>query len=155
MTQFANAIATLGPIGKRLPASGTAGSFVALPFGYYLLQISWMSLLFASILCLFIGVWSANHYGQTSGKKDASEVIIDEVAGQWITMLFIPATLGWVLAAFVAFRLFDILKPGPVKLAEQLKDGIGVMADDVVAAMLAGMVLLVLQVVIVLQSTAA
>ena len=152
MRQIAIQLATLGPIGKKLPAPGTAGSLVALPFGYFLLQISWLSLLVASILCLVIGIWSANHYGNTSGKKDASEVIIDEVAGQWITMLFIPASLGWVVVAFIAFRLFDILKPGPVKLAEQLKDGVGVMADDVVAAMLAGMVVLVLQVVVALQA---
>ena len=155
MTNFANTIATLGPIGKKLPAPGTAGSFVALPFGYFLLQISWVSLLVASLLCVVIGIWAANHYGRNSGKKDASEVIIDEVAGQWITLLFVPASLAWVLAAFVAFRLFDILKPGPVKLAEQLKDGTGVMADAVVAAMLAGMVLLVLQVIIVVSGTPA
>ena len=155
MLRFAMQTATLGPIGKHLPAPGTAGSLVALPFGYFLLQMSWLSLFVASILCLLIGVWSSNHYGRISGKKDASEVIIDEVAGQWITMLFIPATLGWVIAAFITFRLFDILKPGPVKLAEHMKEGVGVMADDVVAALLAGMVLMVMQVVVALQGTAA
>ena len=153
MHKFANQIATLGPVGTNLPAPGTAGSLVALPIGFFLLQVSWMTLFIASILCLILGVWAANHYGRSSGKKDASEVIIDEVAGQWITLLFVPASLVWVIAAFIAFRLFDILKPGPVKLAEQLKDGTGVMADDVVAAMLAGMVLLALQVAVALNGT--
>ena len=154
MTPVSHQIATLGPVGTKLPAPGTAGSFVALPAGFFLLQMSWHILLIASILCIFIGVWSSNNYGRQTGKKDASEVIIDEVAGQWITLLFVPATIGWVVAAFIAFRLFDILKPGPVKLAEQLKDGVGVMADDIVAAMLAGMVLLVIQVFIALNGAA-
>lgn len=140
--------ATLGPVGRVFPAPGTAGSLVALIVGYGLLQLGWLTLLIATIVSCVVGIWSANIYEHNSGKKDASEVVIDEVAGQWMTLLFVPASLPWALAAFLMFRLFDIIKPGPVKLAEQLPSGTGVMADDIVAASLAGMVLLALQVAV-------
>lgn len=71
--------------------------------------------------------------------------MIDEVAGQWITLLVVPFDWRWWIAAFVAFRLFDILKPGPVRLAERLPGGYGVMADDIVAGALAAACLLALQ----------
>ena len=146
-------IATLGPIGTSVPAPGTFGSLTALIAGYFILSAGWFLLAAATLIALIVGVWASNISEAQSGKKDASEVIIDEVAGQWITLLFVPASLVWVIAAFIAFRLFDILRPGPVKLAEQLKDGTGVMADDVVAALLAGMVLLALQVAVALNGT--
>ena len=141
-------LATLGPVGRVFPAPGTAGSLAALIMGYGLLQLGWVVLLTAALLISVAGIWAANLYEIHSGKKDASEVVIDEVAGQWLTLLFVPASLPWALAAFLMFRLFDIFKPGPVAFAEQLPSGTGVMADDIVAASLAGMVLLALQVAV-------
>lgn len=140
-------LATLGPIGK-LPAPGTAGSFAALFMGYWLLQFGWLSLFFGTIAVCIIGIHAADAYERATGKKDASEVIIDEVAGQWIALLALPtalegqALLIWFLAAFALFRFFDILKPGPVRKAEAYKGGWGVMADDIVAGILAAGILL-------------
>ena len=134
-------LATLGPIGYVRPAPGTIGSLVALGTGYMIASFS-LGVLVATILAVAIlGVFAAQRYGQRTGKKDSSEVIIDEVAGQWIPLVIIPLEVEWYLAAFLLFRFFDISKIGPVGHAEKFTGGIGVMADDLVAGILAAMVL--------------
>jgi phosphatidylglycerophosphatase A len=88
------------------------------------------------LIALFlIGTWAATRVVQITGKKDPRIVIIDEVIGQLITFLFIPAKLGWwtIVIGFLAFRFFDILKPYPANRLESLPTGLGVMADDVMA----------------------
>ena len=134
-------LATLGPIGHVRPASGTIGSLVALGTGYMIASFS-LGVLVAAILAVAIlGIFAAERYGQRTGKKDASEVIIDEVAGQWIPLIIIPLDVKWYIAAFLLFRFFDISKIGPVGYAEKISGGIGVMADDLVAGFLAAVVL--------------
>ena len=134
-------LATLGPIGYVRPASGTIGSLVALGTGYMIASFS-LGVLVAAILAVAIlGIFAAERYGQRTGKKDASEVIIDEVAGQWIPLVIIPLEVEWYVAAFLLFRFFDISKIGPVGHAEKFTGGIGVMADDLVAGILATVVL--------------
>ena len=134
-------LATLGPIGHLRPAPGTIGSLVALGTGYLIANIS-LGVLVAAILALSIlGVFAAERYGQHTGKKDASEVIIDEIAGQWIPLVIIPLEIGWYIAAFLLFRFFDISKIGPVGHAETFTGGVGVMADDLIAGILAALVL--------------
>ena len=134
-------LATLGPIGHVRPASGTIGSLVALGTGYMIASFS-LGVLVAAILAVAIlGIFAAQRYGQRTGKKDASEVIIDEVAGQWIPLVIIPLEVEWYLAAFLLFRFFDISKIGPVGHAEKFTGGIGVMADDLVAGILTAVVL--------------
>ena len=145
MTKFADILlcnlATLGPIGHLRLAPGTIGSLVALGTGYLIANLS-LGVLVAAILALSIlGTFAAERYGQRTGKKDASEVIIDEVAGQWIALIILPLDLWWFAAAFVLFRFFDITKIGPVGMAEQLSGGVGVMADDIVAGLLAALCL--------------
>ena len=144
MRQLACFIATLGPIGTKLPAPGTWGSLFALITGYFLLSHSWLLLAFATILALIVGLWSAGIYESVTTKKDASEVIIDEVAGQWSVLLVAPITIEGFIIAFLLFRFFDITKPFPVNKAEQIPGAIGVMADDIVAGGLAGMGILAL-----------
>lgn len=134
-------LATLGPIGHLRPAPGTIGSLVALGTGYLIAGFS-LGVLVAGILVLSImGIFAAERYGQRTGKKDASEVIIDEVAGQWIPLVIIPLEIEWYIAAFLLFRFFDISKIGPVGHAERFAGGVGVMADDLVAGILAALVL--------------
>ena len=134
-------LATLGPIGHLRPAPGTIGSLVALGTGYLIASFS-LGVLVAGILVLSImGIFAAERYGQSTGKKDASEVIIDEVAGQWIPLVIIPLEIEWYIAAFLLFRFFDISKIGPVGHAERFAGGVGVMADDLVAGILAALVL--------------
>ena len=145
MTKFADILlcnlATLGPIGHLRPAPGTIGSLIALGTGYLTASLS-LGVLVATILAISIlGIFAAERYGQRMGKKDASEVIIDEVAGQWIPLVIIPLDVTWYIAAFLLFRFFDISKIGPVGHAEKFTGGIGVMADDLVAGILAALVL--------------
>ena len=139
-------LATLGPVGRIRPAPGTWGSAVALlPAAALALSGNWLLEIGVVITCI-IGVKAADIYEAHSSKKDASEVVIDELVGQWIALLLVPPDWRWWLAAFVLFRLLDIVKPGPVKMAERLPGGLGVMADDVVAGVLASALLLVVQI---------
>ena len=134
-------LATLGPIGHLRPAPGTIGSLVALGSGYLIANFS-LGVLVAAILALSIlGIFAAERYGQRTGKKDASEVIIDEVVGQWIPLVIIPLEIDWYIVAFLLFRIFDISKFGPVGHAETFTGGVGVMADDLMAGILAALVL--------------
>ena len=134
-------IATLGPIGHLRPAPGTIGSLVALGTGYLIANFSLGVLVAAILLLSILGIFAAGRYGQRTGKKDASEVIIDEVAGQWIPLVIIPLEIDWYVAAFLLFRFFDISKIGPVGHAETFTGGVGVMADDLTAGILAALVL--------------
>lgn len=141
---IAHHIATLGPIGRTLPAPGSWGSLVALVSGYVIASYGFVAIAAATILVTMVGFWACEVYGRDTGKKDASEVIIDEVAGMWSVLLVTPLTLEGYVAAFLAFRLFDITKPFPVNKAEAIPGGAGVMADDLVAGGIAGLVMLVL-----------
>lgn len=134
-------LATLGPIGHFRLAPGTLGSLVALVSGYIIASYNLGALVVAILLISILGAFAAGSYQQSSGKKDAPEVIIDEVAGQWIPLIIIPLETNWYIAAFVLFRIFDISKIGPVGSAEQLPGGVGVMADDLVAGIFTALVL--------------
>ncbi|MDB2390097.1 phosphatidylglycerophosphatase A [Alphaproteobacteria bacterium] len=137
-------LATLGPIGHLRPAPGTWGSLAGVLSGVALMQLSSYLLEFALLIVIFVGIKAASIYARDTGKKDAPEVIIDEVAGQWIPLLVIPTDLkwpaycAWVAVAFVLFRFFDITKLGPIGMAEKISGGTGVMADDLVAGVFAG-----------------
>lgn len=138
-------LATLGPVGRFRPAPGSWGSAAAVLVAAGLVQLGGWTLEIAALIVCVLGVRAADTYDRETGSKDASDIVIDEVAGQWITLLVVPFDWRWWIAAFVAFRLFDILKPGPVRLAERLPGGYGVMADDIVAGALAAACLLALQ----------
>ena len=143
--RFWTALATLGPVGHIRPAPGSWGSATAILIAAGLVAMSGWLLEAALVAVCVVGVRAADVHEQVTGRKDASPVVIDEVAGQWTALLAAPFDWRWWLAAFVAFRVFDILKPGPVRLAERLPGGYGVMADDVVAGALAAAVLLAIQ----------
>lgn len=145
-----SSLSTLGPIGK-LPAPGTMGSIVAAITGALIaIYGGLVPLVVATVLVTAIGFPMANAHYRVTGQKDAGEVIIDEVGGQWLAMLPIPVApamtveyLVWVAVAFALFRLFDIWKPGPVRQAEKLQPyATGVMADDIIAGALAGAVIM-------------
>ena len=88
------------------------------------------------------GVWAASIVERSSGREDPSIVVIDEVAGQWITLAGVASFSwkGW-LAAFLLFRLFDILKPPPIRKLEKMHGGLGIMADDILAGVYGALVL--------------
>ena len=93
-------------------------------------------LLLVILLVALAGIWAATRAEKLLGKKDPGAVVVDEVAGQLITFLFVPWLTTWtwsVAAGFVAFRVFDIWKPYPVRRLEGLGGGLGIMADDMLA----------------------
>ena len=132
-------IATWFGSGLMPKAPGTWGTLAAMPFAYLItLCIGQDALLPASFVAFALGTWAAGAYAAASGKPDPSEVVIDEVAAIWLVLALVPFTfVGWALA-FAAFRLFDVVKPWPVSLADaKLKGGFGIMFDDIVAAIYA------------------
>ncbi|MBV8798746.1 MAG: phosphatidylglycerophosphatase A [Alphaproteobacteria bacterium] len=139
------AIATLFGIGHAGFAPGTVGSIVSLPLAYL---IAWsggrFALLLAAIIALAIGAWASELYARQVKSFDPKECVVDELAGQWVACAFAPVSLLAYALAFALFRLFDIWKPWPIRKIEHLHGGIGIMADDLVAAVFAGVVLAVL-----------
>ena len=143
-------VATLGPIGK-LPAPGTMGSLAAIILGAVItINLGVAALIIFIVAATIIGFPAADAHYRVTGIKDSGAVIIDEVVGQWLVLLVLPVAPGLSLSylvmlgiAFVLFRFFDIVKFGPVKKAESLPGAAGVMADDVVAGILAGLVIMI------------
>ena len=136
------AIATLGGVGHAPYAPGTAGSMVALPFAWLIAYSAGrFALLLAAVIALAIGAWASELYTAQTKRADPSECVVDELAGQWIACAFAPTTLLGYGLAFLLFRLFDMWKPWPIRAVERWHGGIGVMVDDVVAALVAGAIL--------------
>jgi phosphatidylglycerophosphatase A len=128
-------IATGAGLGYIPPAPGTMGALGGWAIATALLQWSSYPYTWLIILILtfgLLGVWASASVEAVWG-KDPSKVVIDEIIGIWISMLFLPP--GWIalIAAFILFRVFDIYKPLYIKKAEQLKGGWGIMADDAMA----------------------
>lgn len=123
-------------------ASGTVGSLVAVYFVWLTRGISVGVLIAVSLALLVIGVWAAGQTCQILKKKDASQIVMDEIVGMLITMVGIPITPYWLLVGFLLFRLLDIVKPSPAKyFDEKVPGGWGVMMDDVVAGIYGNIVL--------------
>ena len=139
------AIATLFGVGYARTAPGTVASAVALPFAYLIAFTGGrFALLVLAIVVLAIGAWASELYAAETKTFDPSECVVDELAGQWIACAFAPVSLGGYALAIVLFRIFDIWKPWPTRRVERLHGGLGIMADDVVAALMAGVILAVL-----------
>jgi len=144
MTRTSTLIATLGGVGRVPFAPGTVASFAALPFAWLLASYGGtLALLAATFLAAVIGTWACDAHARLANEPDPDECVADELAGQWLTFAFAPVSIGGLVLAFVLFRLFDVLKPWPIPLAERLKGGLGIMADDVVAAVMAGLLIAV------------
>jgi phosphatidylglycerophosphatase A len=139
------AFLTVGFSGLSPIAPGTVGSFVSLILALFLLQISAPSTIFMlSILITVVAVKQINIYEDEVGAHDGKEIVIDELAGMWLALTISGATQeNWVLLSilsFLYFRLFDIWKPSIIgKIDRDVKGGWGVMGDDIVAGIVAGL----------------
>jgi len=133
-------IASVFGIGYFPFASGTVASLAAMPLAALILVHGGnIMLAVASLIAFAIGVWACGDHVRATGREDPSECVIDEVAGQWLACAFASATLPSLVLAFFLFRLFDIWKPWPVDWADrELPGGLGVMADDMIAGLMAG-----------------
>jgi len=135
----ARLIATGFGIGYLPIAPGTWASLASLPLAWLIaLNYGQMGLAIAALIALLGGIWASNTTEKLTGEKDPSSIVIDEVAGQWITLIAVAPDLMLYGAGFVLFRIFDIFKPWPVSWAEGLPGGFGVMMDDVLAGIYAG-----------------
>ena len=92
----------------------------------------------AAVLVVFlVGIWAAEQWARTLGRSDPGQIVIDEVAGQWLVLAGAPLTWRSYLAGLLLFRFFDILKPWPIRWADRsLHGGVGIMADDILAGLL-------------------
>jgi phosphatidylglycerophosphatase A len=144
MNRLAVALATFFGCGYFPKGPGTAGSLAGLLIA---IALHWFGfgravLLILMIVLFPIAVWAATITAKVLGRKDPGEVVIDEVLGQWVTLL--GATVwNWktYAAAFFLFRLFDIWKPQPVRRAESLPAGLGIVADDIAAGIYGALIL--------------
>lgn len=135
---------TVGFSGLSPKAPGTVGSFVSLILGLFLLEFLHVSTLFLlSLLITVIAIKQIDIYEKECGTHDNSEIVIDELAGMWIALAICGINdsnmIIMAILAFVYFRLFDIWKPSIIgKIDRDVKGGLGVMGDDVVAGLAAG-----------------
>jgi phosphatidylglycerophosphatase A len=131
-------IATLSFVGYLPYAPGTFGSAAAALF-VYLWNPSDTALLVLTPVLLIIGI-AASHSTEKVLGKDSGHIVIDEVCGYLVTIMFVPRTIPFLIGAFVLFRIFDIIKPPPVRQIEKaVPGGAGVMLDDVMAGIYANL----------------
>ena len=153
---IAKLIGTVFGVGYIRPAPGTWGSLVALPWGWLLHVLGGFPLLVLAVVAGFAkGWWATAKMTAGSDDHDPSEIVVDEVVGQWIALLPLSYAAwtrgldmlvmwpGWI-AAFLLFRLFDIWKPWLVGRADARGDALGVMLDDVIAGIFAALGVMVL-----------
>ena len=122
-------------------APGTAGSLVGLLLFLPLAGRAFWIQLAAVVAVTILGVLAGGRLATMLGAKDPGMVVVDEVAGQWITFLALPMTPVTAVAGFLLFRVMDILKPWPARALERLPGGLGIMADDVAAGIYAHLLL--------------
>lgn len=160
MKDIAEIVATFARIGYLKPAPGTWGSAAAVPVFWALAEVGGFGLIvFATTLVFVVGLWATQIMTKdaTAGTEehDPSEIVIDEVAGQWIAlwpvafgaqMMGVESARLWpgYLAAFLLFRLFDIWKPSLIGKADRRGDAMGVMLDDVIAGVFAAICVIAL-----------
>ena len=134
MRRLALVIATAGGAGYAPVAPGTAGSAVGIVI--YLLTRGWSPAAQVGLLLVVsaVGIWASTHAARHFQRKDPGHVVIDEVAGQLLTLLLTGAGWAGAIIGFLVFRLLDIIKPWPANRLEALPEGLGVMADDLMAA---------------------
>lgn len=147
---WATLVATFFGAGRLRPGPGSWGSAAAVliwaaVWRWIPPQAQWVVLAGMALLAILVGIPAATRFARAWQLKDPQSVVIDEVAGQWITLLFAPVSWKTLLLGFILFRAFDILKPPPVRQLERLPEGTGIVVDDVAAGLYA---LLVMQLVL-------
>lgn len=129
-------------VGYSPIAPGTLGTLVAIPIYYLLSEIPFPLYEITLTGFFFLGVWISANAESYFGKRDDQRIVIDEIVGFFITMLWIPKTIHFVIVGFFLFRFFDILKPFPIRrLEKRIKGGFGVVLDDVLAGVYANIIL--------------
>lgn len=141
LSALSKAVATVFFIGYLPYAPGTFGTAAGLGL-LVLIKPVLQFHIFLTVFLIIIGVLASEHAEKSFNKKDPQCIVIDELAGYFCSLLFLPFDWNYMIAAFVLFRLFDIIKPFPIrKIESKLKGGAGIMADDILAAIYTNVVL--------------
>lgn len=115
-------------------APGTWGTLVAVPLFMLMSSLPWPLYMGITVVLLAVGVWLCGRTAQDLGVHDHPGIVWDEIVGYLVTMSFAPPGLVWMVVGFVLFRLFDIIKPWPIRrLDQEMPGGLGIMLDDVLA----------------------
>ena len=116
---------------------GTVGSAAAIPFFLLFSRLGYAATLGIILLSIPLGIMLCQKVAANMDSKDPACIVFDEFVGMWIAMFMLPLTWYWIFLAFVLFRIFDVLKPGPVGWCDKnLKGGVGIMLDDVLAGLI-------------------
>jgi phosphatidylglycerophosphatase A len=144
MTRLAVAIATVGGAGYVPVAPGTVGSAVGILV--YFLTMHWPAIGQITLVAVVsvVGIVASTRAAVALGGKDPGAVVIDEVAGQLVTLLLTGVAWPGAIAGFLLFRILDIVKPWPAQRFEALPGGLGIMADDLMAGVYGNLILLIL-----------
>ena len=131
---FGSGLSPLGP--------GTCGSLLALPLAFALTLLPLASAVAAVVVFVLGGIWICGESARRLGTHDHPGIVWDEIAAMCLLALLIPSGIVWLGAGFLLFRLFDIAKPWPIRdLDHRLHGGLGIMLDDLAAALIAGLAL--------------
>lgn len=123
-------------------APGTCGTLAAIPLYLLIAHLGWWLYALLLVVLIVLGCWWAEHTERKLGVHDYSGIVIDEILGYLLTMWMLPVGWVWVLLGFVLFRVFDIFKPWPISWIQRHVDGgIGVVVDDLAAAVPAWIIL--------------
>jgi phosphatidylglycerophosphatase A len=142
MTRARLLMATWFGIGSLPLVPGTFGSLAGLLLWWLLVVAGgWQAALTGFIIVTVAGFWSAGAAEARYGKKDPGHVVIDEVSGQMLALLFLPVAPAVLIGGFLLFRLLDILKPYPARRLESLEGAAGIMSDDLIAGLYANLLL--------------
>lgn len=127
-------------------APGTFGTLIAVPIVLAVMQAGWVAHVTFAVAACIAGVYICGVSARRLGVHDHPGIVWDEICGYTVTMLAAPPTWYWLLAGFVLFRFFDILKPWPIREADHsLHGGLGIMLDDVMAGIFAAVILYALR----------
>lgn len=147
-SRLAQIIATFFYIGYVPIIPGTFGSLATFVPYFFLSYLTWPFYLAGIILVVAMGIWAAGNMEKTTKIIDPSFVVVDEVAGQLITLFLVPFSWPAMIAGFIIFRILDIIKPFPAGRAEKLPGGWGIMLDDVLVGVYGNLVLQLIFVVL-------
>ena len=120
---------------------GTMGTLIAIPIYYFISSISFPLYELTLVAFFFFSSWVAGQAERYWEKKDDRRIVIDEIMGFLVTMLWVTKTPLSIVSGFVLFRVFDILKPFPIRHLERVKSGFGVVLDDVLAGIYSNILL--------------
>jgi len=141
MNRFVLLLATGFGVGYSPIAPGTLGTLLTIPIFLFLSFIPFPLYELTLVTFFLLSSWISEQTQIYLGKRDDPRIVIDEMMGYLITMLWLPRTFVFVILGFFLFRFFDIVKPPPIRLMERAKGGYGVVLDDVIAGIYSNIVL--------------